>query len=113
MDDRYVSPTVVLNPSNDSKIMEEEIFGPILPIIPFVDFQQDVIESNILQRSKPLAIYYFGSTSSKNMQDLVDKTSSGNVTANDILLQTLAIDLGFGGVGGSGMGRYGGYEGFK
>lgn len=93
--------------------MEEEIFGPILPIIPFVDFQHDVIENNILSRGKPLAIYYFGSTGSKNFQDLVDKTSSGNVTANDILLQTLAIDLGFGGVGASGSGRYGGYEGFK
>ena len=66
VEDRYVSPTVVLNPSPDSKLMEEEIFGPILPIIPFVDFQHDVIENNILQRGKPLAIYYFYFTDSKN-----------------------------------------------
>ena len=69
---------------------------------------------HILKKGKPLAIYFFGNIfNNQNYKDILEKTSSGNVTANDILSQTVAIDLGFGGVGGSGMGRYGGYEGFK
>ena len=67
-----------------------------------------------MNKGKPLAIYFFGNIfNNQNYKDILDKTSSGNVTANDILTQTVAIDLGFGGVGSSGMGRYGGYEGFK
>lgn len=92
--------------------MKEEIFGPILPIITFKDFDK-VVDENIKKRDKPLAIYYFGSNSSKNYQRILNSTSSGACVTNDILTQTVETDLGFGGVGGSGMGRYGGYEGFK
>lgn len=92
--------------------MKEEIFGPVLPIITFKDFDK-VVEHNIKKRDKPLAIYYFGLNSSKNYQRILNSTSSGACVTNDILTQTVETDLGFGGVGGSGMGRYGGYEGFK
>jgi acyl-CoA reductase-like NAD-dependent aldehyde dehydrogenase len=93
--------------------MKEEIFGPVLPIISYQSIDE-AIYKHILKKGKPLAIYFFGNIfNNQNYKDILEKTSSGNVTANDILSQTVAIDLGFGGVGGSGMGRYGGYEGFK
>jgi acyl-CoA reductase-like NAD-dependent aldehyde dehydrogenase len=93
--------------------MKEEIFGPVLPIISYQSIDE-AINKHILKKGKPLAIYFFGNIfNNQNYKDILEKTSSGNVTANDILSQTVAIDLGFGGVGGSGMGRYGGYEGFK
>ena len=111
-DSLYLPPTVIVNPAKGSKILEEEIFGPILPIIPFVNFDE-VVDDHIKKREKPLAIYYFGHSNSQNFQRIIDSTSSGSVTANDILTQVLAVDLGFGGVGGSGYGRVGGYEGFK
>ena len=110
-EERYVPPTVYSNPSPNLTIINEEIFAPILPIISFKNFDE-VIHNHILKRDKPLAIYYFGSKGA-NYDRIRDQTSSGNCTLNDLLLQTLAIDLGFGGVGGSGYGRYGGYEGFK
>jgi len=96
----------------DSKMMTEEIFAPILPIKTFVHFD-DVIKNHIRKHDKPLAIYYFGNKSGKNYKNIIENTSSGNVTANDILFQALAIDVGFGGVGGSGCGRYGGEIGFR
>lgn len=113
-EDLYLTPTVYTNPPLNSIMMTEENFAPILPIVSFVDFDE-VIQKHIFTRGKPLAIYYFGSQSGSgsNYQKILNTTSSGNVTLNDILFQTLAIDLGFGGVGNSGMGRYGGKEGFK
>lgn len=92
--------------------MKEEIFGPVLPVLSYIDFS-DVIKKHIKTKDKPLAIYYFGHSSNPNYKSLLNSTSSGNLTCNDILAQVLSIDLGFGGVGGSGYGRYGGYEGFK
>ena len=80
----YLPPTVILNPQKGSKITKEEIFGPILPIIPFVNFDE-VINDHIRSKDKPLAIYYFGHTSSINYQRLLKDTSSGSLTANDIL----------------------------
>jgi coniferyl-aldehyde dehydrogenase len=61
-----------------------EIFGPVLPILTFTNFD-DVINKFILTKGKPLAIYYFGSSSSENFKKIVDNTSSGSVTANDCL----------------------------
>lgn len=112
-DNLWVCPTVVLNPPMDCALMKEEIFAPVLPIIPFVNFNEDVVKNQILSRDKPLAIYYFGNKSSENYQTILQSTSSGAINTNDIMYQVLSIDLGFGGVGGSGMGRYGGFEGFK
>lgn len=110
-EDNYVTPTIYSNPPLNSTMMTEEIFAPILPILSFVEFDE-VINKHIRTKGKPLAIYYFGNHG-KNWQTILDTTSSGNATLNDILFQTLAIDNGFGGVGASGMGRYGGREGFK
>lgn len=111
-DKNYISPTVIKNPSLDSKLMTEEIFGPILPVLTFKDFSE-VIDKHIKAKEKPLAIYYFGNASSENFQRLQDETSSGNLSANDVLHHAGDIELGFGGVGHSGMGRIGGYESFK
>jgi aldehyde dehydrogenase (NAD+) len=82
--ERYISPTVVVNPKTESGLMKEEIFGPILPVISYVDFEE-VIHKHINQREKPLAIYYIGSTSSSNYKDLLEKTSSGCLSANEIM----------------------------
>lgn len=109
--ERYLSPTVVINPSKSAPIMTEEIFGPILPILTYQNF--DEVVRFINQGEKPLAIYYQGNPSSKNFRRLQDETSSGNLTANDVLHHTLDTELGFGGVGHSGFGRVGGYESFK
>mmetsp|Transcript_15891 Transcript_15891/g.24478 ORF Transcript_15891/g.24478 Transcript_15891/m.24478 type:complete len:231 (-) Transcript_15891:72-764(-) len=112
IDNLYLSPTVVMNPPLDSKMMTEEIFGTILPILTFQKFDE-VIDEHVRIRDKPLAIYYFGNCNSKNFNRLEEETSSGSLTANDILAQVLSVDLGFGGVGGSGQGRFGGLEGYR
>ena len=108
---RYISPTIIKNPSMSSKIMTEEIFGPVLPIVTYQSFN-DVI-TKINQGEKPLAIYFAGSTSSKNFTRLQNETSSGNLSVNDVLHHTLDVEHGFGGVGHSGQGRVGGYDAFK
>ena len=91
--------------------MKHEIFGPILPIISFRNFDE-VIE-RINKAEKPLAIYYFGSSSSGHPKRLEEETSSGALCTNEALLQVLESDTGFGGVGFSGSGRCSGYESFK
>lgn len=64
-DNLYLPPTVILNPAKGCKLLEEEIFGPILPIISYVNFDE-VVNEHIKTREKPLAIYYFGHSNSKN-----------------------------------------------
>jgi aldehyde dehydrogenase (NAD+) len=108
---RFVPPTILLNPAADSLLNQEEIFGPILPIFEFEDIR-DVL-GKIQANDKPLAIYYFGDTCSQNYQILKKETSSGALVANDIGMQYLSFTTGFGGVGGSGVGKIRGYEGFK
>ncbi len=102
--------TLVINPPADSKIMQEEIFGPILPVIE-VESTEEAIQF-VRAREKPLALYYFGK-SSKNSSRVIDWTSSGGVTLNDVMMQYLQVDQPFGGVGGSGMGTYHGEDGFR
>ena len=68
---------------------------------------------HIHKRDKPLAIYYFGNKDGANFKKLLNETSSGNITANDVLHHATEIEFGFGGVGMSGHGRIGGYEAFK
>jgi aldehyde dehydrogenase (NAD+) len=109
-EERYISPTIIKKPRLDSDLMKEEIFGPILPIITFSNFDE-VIE--IVNNEKPLAIYYAGNHNYRNFKRLCEETSSGNISSNDTLNQILDIELGFGGVGQSGFGRVGGYESFK
>lgn len=112
-EDQSLAPTVILNPSLDSKLMNEEIFGPILPVFTFKDTDEAV--AFIRKIDKPLAVYYFGANSSrnKNMLRFKQETSSGAFVVNELGYQVLNGDLPFGGVGGSGYGRTHGYEGFK
>jgi acyl-CoA reductase-like NAD-dependent aldehyde dehydrogenase len=107
--DRYLEPTILVDPSEDSAVMSDEIFGPILPILSFVDLQE-VIEF-VNARPKPLALYIFSNTK-KVVDDVIAQTSSGGVCVNHSLLHYGVSDLGFGGVGDSGTGRYHGKSGF-
>ncbi len=106
---RKMAPHLVLNPSDDMELMKREIFGPILPIIPYKDHQQVVEYIN--KRNRPLAFYPF--TNDKQLQSFyLERVMSGGVCINDALLHPGQHDLPFGGVGASGMGHYHGYEGF-
>lgn len=108
---KYCAPTLILNPSEDALIMQEEIFAPITPVKTYKNFD-DVI-TYINNKDKPLAVYYYGPRGSRNSQNLKAMTSSGAYAENESVMQTLSHYQGFGGVGGSGYGRYMGYEGFK
>ena len=105
-----IPPTIVLNPSEDMKIMQEEIFGPVLPVKTYKDVSETVDYIN--SKDRPLGLYYFGEDS-KEKDYILDKTTSGGVTVNDVISHITMEDLPFGGVGPSGMGSYHGYDGFK
>ena len=107
---RCVTPSLILDPKLDSKMMNEEIFGGPLPIVTYSSIEQAIEFIN--DRPKPLALYYFGTN--KNEINLVTRlTSSGGMVVNDCLAHHLQEDLPFGGVGDSGTGAYHGYDGFK
>ncbi len=105
-----LAPTVVLGATDDMGIMNEEIFGPVLPIVGYRDIDEAIARINAGPR--PLALYYFGSNG-EDRRKVLERTTSGNVTINDTLLHYAQDDLPFGGVGASGMGAYHGIEGFK
>ena len=105
-----IPPTLVLNPTEDMKLMQEEIFGPVLPIKSYEKIEDTVDYINT--KNRPLGLYYFGDN--KKEQDYVLKhTTSGGVTVNDVISHITQENLPFGGVGPSGMGSYHGYDGFK
>jgi len=106
---RYVAPTVTVDPSPDSALMLEEIFGPILPVLG-VDGPSEA-KAFIGARPKPLALYVFAQRDDV-IDDVVATTSSGGVCVNQTLMHLLPPDLPFGGVGDSGMGAYHGKTGF-
>ena len=109
-EDRYIAPTVLGNVNLQSALMEEEIFGPLLPIIP-VKSTTDAIDF-IASRDHPLALYVFAEN--KNVvADVLDKTTAGGVTVNGTLLHLTSPHLPFGGVGESGMGAYHGVSGIR
>ena len=105
-----IPPTLILNPDDDALCMQDEIFGPLLPLKTYSNFE-DVI-SYINARPRPLAAYYFGTDSSEEHRFLTG-TTSGGACVNDVMFHMLQKDLPFGGVGPSGMGSYHGIEGFK
>ncbi len=105
-----IPPTIVTNTTDDMKIMQEEIFGPLLPIIEYDDINEAT--SLINSKDKPLGLYYFGNDKSEE-DNLLDKTSSGGVTVNNVISHLQQNELSFGGVGPSGMGRYKSFDGFK
>lgn len=106
--DLYIAPTVLEGLGLEDDIMQEEIFGPILPLFEFSDFEQVIHFVN--SKEKPLAIYYFGNAESA--EELMHKTSSGGVCINDTLMHVSNQHLPFGGVGNSGMGSYHGANSF-
>ncbi|WP_226623031.1 coniferyl aldehyde dehydrogenase [Brucella anthropi] len=105
-----LAPTLVLNATDDMRIMREEIFGPILPVVGYRGIDEAIAYVNV--RPRPLALYYFGSDGEDRNKVLM-RTTSGNVTVNGTLLHIAQDDLPFGGVGPSGMGAYHGIEGFR
>ncbi|KFU86273.1 Fatty aldehyde dehydrogenase, partial [Chaetura pelagica] len=106
----FIAPTILTNVSPASKVMEEEIFGPVLPIVP-VKSVEEAIEF-INGREKPLALYVF-SNNKQLIRRVISETSSGTMVANDVFVQFLALGLPFGGVGNSGMGAYHGKHSFE
>ena len=105
-----IPPTIVLNPTEDMQIMQEEIFGPVLPVKTYSNVSESVDYIN--SKDRPLGLYYFGKD--KKEQDFVlNNTTSGGVTVNDVISHIQMEDLPFGGVGPSGMGSYHGHDGFK
>jgi coniferyl-aldehyde dehydrogenase len=105
-----IPPTLVLNPSEDMKIMQEEIFGPLLPVKTYDHIEETIDYVN--QHDRPLGLYYFGDDANETRQ-VLDHTVSGGVTLNDVIMHVAQENLPFGGVGPSGMGAYHGVDGFK
>ena len=105
-----IPPTIVLNPSDDMKIMQEEIFGPVLPVKTYKEVSEPV--NYINSKDRPLGLYYFGEDNTEK-EFVLENTTSGGVTVNDVISHIQMEDLPFGGVGPSGMGSYHGYDGFK
>ncbi len=103
------APTLVIDPPADCLLMQEEIFGPVLPIVPY-DSLDDAI-AFIGRKARPLALYIF-THDRKTEKRLLRHTISGNVTINGTLLHIAQTDLPFGGVGPSGQGAYHGFDGF-
>jgi len=107
---RYIAPTLLTDVDLDSPLMTEEIFGPLLPIIPVSSVDEAI--GFITRRPKPLALYVF--TSNKKVEtEVLGRTSSGGACVNETLMHLVAPDLPFGGVGPSGMGAYHGRTGFE
>jgi len=106
---RYIAPTILSNVSDEMLVMEEEIFGPILPVISYTTLGEAIAYVN--SRPKPLALYFFGKNSEQT-EKVLHETSSGNVVINDCVLHYLHMELPFGGVNNSGIGKAHGYYGF-
>ena len=106
---RYIAPTLVDNISWQDPIMEDEIFGPILPILAYENLSEAIVQIN--QRPKPLALYFFSKNEAKQAQ-VLSQTSSGGVCLNDTVMQVGVTTLPFGGVGDSGLGQYHGKASF-
>ncbi|HWE20856.1 MAG TPA: aldehyde dehydrogenase [Hyphomicrobiaceae bacterium] len=107
---RYIAPTIVDGVSWDHAIMQEEIFGPILPVLGFDDLE--TVMAALEVKPKPLALYFF-SEDRDRQEEVLRRLSSGGACINDTFAQLLNLRLPFGGVGDSGMGAYHGRAGFE
>ncbi|RON03638.1 coniferyl aldehyde dehydrogenase [Pseudomonas brassicacearum] len=107
--DRRMSHSLLLNVSDEMIVMQDEIFGPVLPIVPYKNLDQAFAYIN--QRPRPLALYFFGYNKAEQNR-VLNETHSGGVCLNDTLLHVAQDDMPFGGIGASGMGHYHGHEGF-
>jgi coniferyl-aldehyde dehydrogenase len=105
-----IPPTLVLNPTDDMKIMQDEIFGPLLPVKTYGSVDEAIGYVN--DHDRPLGLYYFG-TDKSEQERVLTRTTSGGVSVNDVVMHVSMEDLPFGGVGPSGMGAYHGIDGFR
>lgn len=106
---RLIPPTIVNKVTTDMDIMQAEIFGPLLPIVPYQTFDQAL--AHVRSGERPLALYYFGEDGDERRQ-ILEQTHSGGVCFNEAVFHVAQDDLPFGGVGASGMGHYHAHEGF-
>ncbi|MEQ9463747.1 MAG: coniferyl aldehyde dehydrogenase [Haliea sp.] len=109
-DSRKIPPTLIPQPADDLKLMQEELFGPLLPIRTYKDFGETIDYVNANPR--PLAAYYFG-TDKTEEEAVLKRTTSGGACINDVIMHVMQEELPFGGVGPSGMGAYHGEAGFR
>ena len=107
--ERFIEPTLLTDVPLTSPVMNEEIFGPILPMIPFEN--RDEVVTFVREREKPLALYYFGKV--KNAKEIIRLTSAGGSCINDAIMHIANENMPFGGVGNSGMGHYHGKLSFE
>ncbi len=107
---KKLGPVLLLDVNDDMAVMQEEIFGPILPVVPYDTLDEAIAYIN--DRPRPLALYAFGDDHVA-VQSVIDRTVSGGVSINETMLHFAQEDLPFGGVGPSGMGHYHGREGFE
>ncbi|MBI3094421.1 MAG: coniferyl aldehyde dehydrogenase [Rhodocyclales bacterium] len=107
---RKLPPLAVLNVDDNMRVMQDEIFGPLLPILPYADLDAAIAYVN--QHPRPLALYCFENHAGRRDR-VLSETIAGGVTVNDTILHIAQENLPFGGVGPSGMGHYHGSEGFK
>jgi len=105
-----IAPTVLLDVDDEMEVMQDEIFGPLLPIVPY-DTLQDAI-AYVNARPRPLALYYFDHDGERT-RDVLGRTVSGGACVNETIMHFAVEDLPFGGVGPSGLGAYHGPEGFQ
>lgn len=109
IEEKYIAPTIVVNPPLDSALMTDEIFGAILPIITIDSFEE--AKRFVKERDKPLSAYIF-SKNKAQCQSWVNEISSGSQCVNDVIMFNAVPELPFGGTGQSGMGQYSGKAGF-
>jgi coniferyl-aldehyde dehydrogenase len=102
--------TIIRNVTDDMKVMQDEIFGPILPVMTYSNVDEAIDYVNAHDR--PLGLYYFGNDKAEQ-ERVLTRTVSGGVTVNDVVFHNAMEDLPFGGIGPSGMGNYHGADGFK
>ena len=107
---RKIPPTLIINPTDEMKVMQEEIFGPVLPVVTYKTLDEAIAYVN--GHDRPLGLYYFGQDDAEQEQ-VLSRTTSGGVTVNDVVFHVAQEELPFGGVGPSGMGSYHGQDGFK
>jgi coniferyl-aldehyde dehydrogenase len=105
-----IPPTLIIDPGDELKVMQEEIFGPVLPVKGYASLDEAIGYVN--GHARPLGLYYFGDDNAEQ-QAVLARTTSGGVTVNDVIFHVAQEDLPFGGVGPSGMGAYHGADGFR
>ncbi len=109
VENKYIEPSIVLDPALDSAVMTDEIFGAVMPIITIESYEK--AKAFVKEREKPLSSYIF-TKNKQQSQNWIDEISSGSQCINDVIMFNAVPDLPFGGVGPSGIGQYSGKAGF-